>query len=82
MSVAAFTDADLSGGTAYQIGNAFAAQTISRILRTTTVNRLYRIAVLFGISLIQTLLNRIHAIIVSGSATGIGIAVAAAEKTD
>ena len=35
-----------------------------------------------GISLIQTLLNRIHAIIVPGSEPGIGITVADAEKTD
>ena len=82
LAAAALSDPILPRRTAYQIRRALAAQTVSRIIRTNPVNRLHRIAVLFGISLIQTLLNRIHAIIVSGSETGIGIAVADAEKTD
>lgn len=82
LAAAALSDPGLPCRTAYQIRSALASKPVGGIIRTNTVNRLHRIAVLFGISLIQTLLNRIHAIIVPGSEPGIGITVADAEKTD
>lgn len=82
LAAAALSDPILPRRTAYQIRRALTAQTVSRIIRTNPVNCLYRVAVLFAVTFVQTLLNRIHAIIVSGSEPGVGIAVADAQKTD
>lgn len=82
LAAAALSDPILPRRTAYQIRRALTAQTVSRIIRTNPVNGLYRVAVLFAVTFVQTLLNRIHAIIVSGSEPGVGIAVADAQKTD
>ena len=64
LSVAAFTDADLSGGTAYQIGNAFAAKSVGRVIRTNAVNRLHGIAVLSDKAFVQTLAGGVDGVIV------------------
>ena len=68
LSVAAFTDADLSGGTAYQIGSAFASKPIGRVIGTSAVNRLHGIAVLFGKTFVQTLAGGVDGIIVIAAA--------------
>ena len=59
MSVAAFTDADLSGGTAYQIGSAFASKPVGGVIGTNAVNGLYGVAVLSDKAFVQTLVSRI-----------------------
>ena len=63
-AVTAFADADLSGGTAYQIGSAFAAKPVGRVIGTNAVNRLHGIAVLFGKTFVQTLAGGVDGIIV------------------
>ena len=68
LSVAAFTDADLSGGTAYQIGSTFAAKSVGRVIGTNAVNRLHGIAVLFGKTFVQTLAGGVDGIIVIAAA--------------
>ena len=68
MSVAAFTDADLSGGTAYQIGSAFASQPVGGVIGTNAVNRLHGIAVLFGKTFVQTLAGGVDGVIVIAAA--------------
>ena len=81
---AAFPDPGLLLRAAYQIRRAFAAQTVSRIIGTNPVNRLHRITVQFGISLILALLHGIDFIAVvsaHGSEAGVA-AVFGAEETD
>ena len=82
-AAAALSNPGLSRRTTYQIGNAFAAQTVSRIIRANPVNRLYRIAVLFAVTFVDTLNPRVNSIIlIAFTEPGVGIAVAGAEKTD
>ena len=63
-AAAAVADADLSGGTAYQIRHALAAFAVGGIVRTNAVNRLHGIAVLFGKTFVQTLAGGVDGIIV------------------
>ena len=81
-AVTAFADADLSGGTAYQIGSAFAAKPVGRVIGTNAVNRLHGIAVLFGKAFVLTLGFGIDFIIVAFAEADVGVAVADAEETD
>ena len=67
---------------AYQIRRAFTAQTVSRIIGTNPVNRLHRITVQFGISLVLALLAGVNCIIlIIFTKAGIA-AVFGAEETD
>ncbi len=69
--VAAFADADLSGGTGDKIGPTFASQSVSRIIRTNAVNGLYGVAVLSDKAFVQTLVRGIDIKVVVGR-TGAG----------
>ena len=88
--VAAFTDADLSGGTGDKVGQTFAAKPVGGVIGTNAVNGLYGIAVLFGKTFVQTLVSRIDIKVVigrtgagrGGIVTGGTAAVADAEETD
>ena len=68
LSVAAFADADLSGRTAYQIGNALAAKPVGRVIGANAVNCLHGVAVLLGKAFVQTLVRGIDGIIVIAAA--------------
>ena len=79
---AAFPDPGLLLRAAYQIRRAFTAQTVSRIIGTNPVNRLHRITVQFGISLVLALLAGVNCIIlIIFTKAGIA-AVFGAEETD
>ena len=88
--VAAFADADLSGGTGDKVGQAFASQPVSRIIRTNAVNGLYGVAVLSDKAFVQTLVRGIDIKVVVGRTgagrrgivTGGAAAVADPEETD
>ena len=66
--VAAFADADLSGGTGDQVGQTFASQPVGGVIGTNAVNRLHGIAVLFGKTFVQTLVGGVDGIIVIAAA--------------
>ena len=88
--VAAFADADLSGGTGDKIGPTFASQPVGGIIGTNAVNGLYGIAVLSDKAFVQTLVSRIDIKVVIGRTgagrrgivTGGAAAVADPEETD
>ena len=88
--VAAFADADLSGGTGYQIRHTLAAFAVGGIIRTNAVNGLYGVAVLSDKAFVQTLVRGIDIKVVVGRTgagrrgivTGGAAAVADAEETD
>ena len=83
LAAAALSDPILPRRTAYQIRRALTAQTVSRIIRTNPVNGLYRVAVLFAVTFVDTLNPRVNSIIlIAFTEPGVGIAVAGAEKTD
>ena len=69
--VAAFADADLSGGTGDKIGQAFASQSVSGVIGTNAVNGLYGVAVLSDKAFVQTLVRGIDIKVVVGR-TGAG----------
>ena len=88
--VAAFADADLSGGTGDKVGPTFASQSVSGVIGTNAVNGLYGVAVLSDKAFLQTLAGRIDIKVVVGRTgtgrrsivTGGAAAVADAEETD
>ena len=88
--VAAFADADLSGGTGDKVGQAFASQSVSGVIGTNAVNGLYGVAVLSDKAFVQTLVRGIDIKVVVGRTgtgrrgivTGGAAAVADAEETD
>ena len=88
--VAAFTDADLSGGTGDKVGQTFAAKPVGGVIGTNAVNGLYGVAVLSDKAFVQTLVSRIDIKVVvgrtcagrGGIVTGGTAAVADAEETD
>ncbi len=69
--VAAFADADLSGGTGDKVGQAFASQSVSGVIGTNAVNGLYGVAVLSDKAFVQTLVRGIDIKVVVGR-TGAG----------
>ena len=88
--VAAFADADLSGGTGDKVGQAFASQSVSGVIGTNAVNGLYGVAVLSDKAFVQTLVRGIDIKVVVGRTgtgrrgivTGGAAAVADPEETD
>ena len=88
--VAAFADADLSGGTGDKVGQAFASQPVGGIIGTNAVNGLYGVAVLSDKAFVQTLVRGIDIKVVVGRTgagrrgivTGGAAAVADPEETD
>ena len=80
--VAAFADADLSGGTGDKVGQTFASQPVGGVIGTNAVNGLYGVAVLFGKAFVLTLGFGIDFIIVAFTEADIRVAVADAEETD
>ena len=88
--VAAFADADLSGGTGDKVGPTFASQPVSGIIGTNAVNGLYGVAVLSDKAFVQTLVRGIDIKVVVGRTgtgrrgivTGGAAAVADPEETD
>ena len=80
--VAAFADADLSGGTGDKVGQAFASKSVGGIIRTNAVDGLYGVAVLFGKAFVLTLGFGINFIIVGFAEANVGITVADTEETD
>ena len=88
--VAAFADADLSGGTGDKVGPTFASQPVGGIIGTNAVNGLYGVAVLSDKAFVQTLVRGIDIKVVVGRTgagrrgivTGGAAAVADAEETD
>ena len=82
MSVTAVADADLSGRTAYKIGNTFTAQPEFSIVWARGIDCLEAVAVLFGITGVKTLNFGVNRIVVSAAETCSWIAVADAEETD
>ena len=88
--VAAFADADLSGGTGDKVGPTFASQSVSGVIGTNAVNGLYGVAVLSDKAFVQTLVRGIDIKVVVGRTgagrrgivTGGAAAVADPEKTD
>ena len=82
LSVTAVADADLSGRTAYKIGNTFTAQPEFSIVWARGIDCLEAVAVLFGITGVKTLNFGVNRIVVSAAETCSWIAVADAEETD
>ena len=88
--VAAFADADLSGGTGDKIGQAFASKPVGGVIGTNAVNGLYGVAVLSDKAFVQTLVRGIDIKVVVGRTgtgrrgivTGGAAAVADPEETD
>ena len=88
--VAAFADADLSGGTGDKIGPTFASQPVGGIIGTNAVNGLYGVAVLSDKAFVQTLVRGIDIKVVVGRTgagrrgivTGGAAAVADPKETD
>ena len=80
--VAAFADADLSGGTGDKVGQAFASQPVGGVIGTNAVNGLYGVAVQFGISLVLALLAGVNCIILNIFTKAGVAAVFGAEETD
>ena len=70
LSVTAVVDADLSGRTAYKIGNASTAQPEFGIVWTRVIDCLEAVAVLSGVTGVQTLSFSINRIVVSAAETG------------
>ena len=81
-TVTALSDPGLLLRAAYQIRRAFTAQTVSRIIGTNPVNRLHRITVQFGISLVLALLAGVNCIILIIFTKANVAAVFGAEETD
>ena len=88
--VAAFADADLSGGTGDKVGPTFASQPVGGVIGTNAVNGLYGVAVLSDKAFVQTLVRGIDIKVVVGRTgagrrgivTGGAAAVADPEETD
>ena len=88
--VAAFADADLSGGTGDKVGQAFASKPVGGVIGTNAVNGLYGVAVLSDKAFVQTLVRGIDIKVVVGRTgagrrgivTGGAAAVADPEETD
>ena len=88
--VAAFADADLSGGTGDKVGQTFASQSVGGVIGTNAVNGLYGVAVLSDKAFVQTLVRGIDIKVVVGRTgagrrgivTGGAAAVADPEETD
>ena len=79
---AAFSGADLRRWAGNQRFDAFAAFAVSRIIGTNPVNRLHRITVQFGISLVLALLAGVNCIILIIFTKAGVTAVFGAEETD
>lgn len=75
MSAAGIPDADLAGGTGNEIGVAFAAFAVSRVVRTDVISLLNGVAVKFDKAFVKTLLGGINGIVVTGIKTDIGVAI-------
>lgn len=75
MTAAGIPDADLTGGTGNEIGIAFAAFAIARVVRTNVISLLNRVAVKFDKAFVKTLLGGINGIVVAGVKTDIRITI-------
>ena len=81
-TVTALSDPGLLLRAAYQIRRAFASQPVGGIIGTNPVNRLHRITVQFGISLVLALLAGVNCIILIIFTKANVAAVFGAEETD